>query len=49
MMDSIVDFCLRELNGRVVINGGCRIPDPTYTRLSQLRSEEGRDYKERVQ
>jgi hypothetical protein len=28
---------------------GSRIPDPAFTRLFQLRIEEGRDYKERVQ
>ncbi len=48
-MDSIVDFCVWGLNGRVVINGGCRIPDPAYSRLFQLRNEEGAAYKERVQ
>ena len=34
---------------RGVINSGCRIPNPAYSRLFQLRSEEGADYKERVQ
>lgn len=41
-MDITVDFCLWRLNGRVVINGGCRISDPAYSRLFQLRSEVGR-------
>jgi hypothetical protein len=36
-------------SGGVVINGGCRIPNPANSRLFQLRSEEGRDYKECVQ
>ena len=47
--DSIVDFCLWRQNGRVVINDGLRISDPAYSRLFQLRSEEGLDYRERVQ
>ena len=42
-------FCYWRLNGRVVINGGYRIPDPAYARFFQLRSEEGLGYKERVQ
>lgn len=49
MMDSITDFYLSRLNGRVVISGGCQIPDPAYARLFQLSNEEGSDYKERVQ
>ena len=40
---------ISALNGRFVINGGCRIPDPAYSRHFQLRSEEGTGYKERVQ
>jgi hypothetical protein len=39
----------KRQSGVVVINDGCRIPDPAYTRLFQLRSEEGRGYKEPVQ
>lgn len=49
LTDSVVDFCLQRLNGRVVINGGCQIPYPAHSRLFQLRSGEGPSYKERVQ
>jgi hypothetical protein len=48
-MDGIVGFCLWTLNGRAVINGGCRILDPACSRLFQLRSEEGPGCKERLQ
>ena len=44
-----MDFCFWSPYGRVVINIGCRTPAPAYSRLFQLRSEEGLDYKERVQ
>ena len=44
-----MDFCLWRLNGRFVINGGYQIPDPAYSRLFQLRSEEAPGYTERVQ
>lgn len=37
------------LNGYVVLNGNCRIQAPAFSRFFQLRSEEGRGYKERVQ
>jgi hypothetical protein len=43
-----MDFCFWGSNGHVVINGGCLNPDPAYSQLFQLRSEEGPGYKERV-
>ena len=38
-MNTIVDFCLWSLNGRVVINGGRRIPYPANSQLFQLRRD----------